>query len=144
MAGEDVEARIYDVIVDHMVTLTTTPADLPLALQGVPSPGGASYLELTHMPNTVDQIFLGTAGENRHRGMVQIDVKMPENTALNDPLLIAGQVAGHFRRGLDLAGTGGLIVTIYRPPVIGPSLQDRPHLKVPVTIYYQAYVPNPS
>jgi hypothetical protein len=144
MAGWDVEARIYDAIVDHIATLTTTPTDLPLALQGIPLDGAEAYLKLSHLPNTVDQAALGSDGWNRHRGLLQVDVLMPENTELGDPLGIAGQVAAHFRRGIDLAGDGGLVVTIYRPPVIGAPLQSPPHLQVPVSIYYQTYAPNPS
>jgi hypothetical protein len=155
MAGEDIEARIYDAIVDHMTLLTITPDDLPLAVAGVPFPKAGqampqAWLRLDHMPTTTRQITVGDLGFNRHSGMVQVSVMMPENTELGAALNIAGQVAGHFRRGRDIAGSGGIIVTIWRPPVITEGMQTEgepgqsPNLMVPVTIYYQCDAPNPT
>lgn len=137
------ETSIAEALLARLATLTLSPA-MPVAYPNVTfTPPAAGYLRATHVPNTANQVTLGTSGKNRHLGIFQVDVFLPINGGISTPMEKAGAVAAHFKRGTTLT-RDGISIRIVRPPEIRPALQSAPYLQVPVIIRYQADAANPA
>jgi hypothetical protein len=137
------DTSIAEALLAQLATLTLSPA-MSVAYPNVNfPPPTAGYLRATHVPNTVNQVTLGTTGKNRFAGIFQVDVFLPINGGISTPMEKAGAVAAHFKRGTTLT-KDGISVRIVRPPEIRPAIASAPYLQVPVIIRYQADAANPS
>jgi hypothetical protein len=138
-----VETSIVEALMARLLTLTLSPA-LPVAWPNLDyTPPAAGYLRATHVPNSTNQVTLGSTGKNRHVGIFQVDVFLPIMTGISTPMERAGAVAAHFKRGTTLT-KDGINVRITRPPEVRPALQSLPYIQVPVIIRYQADADNPA
>jgi hypothetical protein len=106
-------------------------------------PASGPYFRIQSFPTEAVQASLGDGGQNRFRGLWQIDVFAPEGEGLTDGLVLAQAFATQFKRGLALTTTGGLTVRVVKPPVIGPAIIDPPFVQIPVTVEYQFDAANP-
>ncbi|HEV7253877.1 MAG TPA: DUF4128 domain-containing protein [Mesorhizobium sp.] len=132
------EAAIPDALFRHLDTLTLSPA-LPIAWPGKPfTPPAGAYLELTFLPNTNRNLFLGNSDPTQHVGLLQVTVvgaPKEQVVALND---IAGRIVAHFAKGTTVE-KDGVRVRITAKPSVAPPLLDDGRKRVPVSIPYQAF-----
>lgn len=138
-----IEANILAALLSHLSGLTLTPA-MSLAWPDIDfEPPAQGYLRATLVPNTVEQVTLGTNGKNRHRGLFQVDVFWKRNAGEIVPREKADLVAAQFKRGTVLT-SGGLNIRINRPPRVAQTLESGPYTQTPVLISYQVDADNPS
>lgn len=138
-----IEARITEALHTRLAALTLSPT-MSVAWPDIDfTPPAAGYLRPTHVPNTVRQATLGSAGKNRYRGIYQVSVFWQRNAGELVPREKADLVAAHFKRGTVLTN-GGLSIRIYAPPVVAQTMQDGAYTHTPVTIRYQVDADNPS
>jgi hypothetical protein len=138
-----IEAKIFEGLMARMASLTTSPS-MPVAWPNVSyDPPSTGYLRVSHLPNETDQVTLGTSGQNRHMGLLQVDVMWPKGEGSVDPLEVAAQVVAHFKRGTTFT-QNSVDIRIVSPPSISPPLDDDPFRAYPVTIPYLADTANPT
>lgn len=138
-----IESRILEGLRAHLDGLLLAPP-VPVAWNDKDfSPTARGYLRANLIPNTVNQVTLGTTGKNRHRGLFQISVMWPKGQGEMPAREIADSVAEYFKRGTDLTHLG-IVIRIYRPPVIAQTFTDGMYSHTPVTISYQVDADNPS
>jgi hypothetical protein len=135
------DAIIMAALLDHLATLTFTPV-LKIAMPGVDFPKTGetkpdNYLAAFFMPNDTTNTELG-AGQEQHRGMLQVSVFWKKGAGHIKPLEAAGRVIQHFAKGTTLR-SGGLKIVIDRKPYAAQPLQDTDRVQVPVTIRYHAF-----
>lgn len=112
----------------------------PPATGGIPQP----YLAVDYLPNVTASPFLADDSTDMHRGILQISVchRLALGTPQGEtaPREVAGQVAAHFPRGLNLF-SGGVKVKLYKRPDIGAGVKDndRQRYVLPVSISYEAF-----
>lgn len=138
-----VESKIFEGFTVRLAALTFSPV-LPIAWPNVSftPPAAGKYLRARHLPNTPEQISLGSTGFNRHVGLFQVDVVWPEGVGETAPKEIAGAIVAQFKRGTEFTRES-IIIRIPAPPAIAPSIQDGKSYVIPVTIRYQADATNP-
>lgn len=133
-----IEARIADILLTHLGTLTLTPA-VPVAYPGVPfTPPSGTYLEATIHQNTTLDHFIGTDSTSEYRGLLQVSVRTPAGAGIIAPMDLAGKVSEHFRRGTVLS-KDGLSVRVSKTPDIAGPLQEPDRLHVPVSISFYVF-----
>ncbi len=139
-----VETKIERALMYHMSTLVLSPVMSVAYPNADFTPPAAGYLRATHVPNTANQVTMGSNGKNRFLGLLQIDIMWPQNSGgYSAPMERAGAVAAHFKRGTNIT-LDGVTVRIVRPPETRPMLKSPPYVQVPVMIRYQADAANPS
>lgn len=138
-----IESKILEAFLSRLSSLSLTPA-MEVAWPDKPfDPPEQGYLRATHVPNTVTQVTLGDAGQNRYRGIYQVSVFWKRGATEIVAREKADLVAAHFKRGTTLSN-GGLSIRIYTPPVVAQTFEDGPYTQTPVTIRYQVDSANPS
>ena len=137
------DATILAAFLAHLETLTFTPA-MPIAMPGVPftPPKDANgrllpYLAAFFMPNQTTNSELG-AGQEQHRGMVQVSVFWPAGAGHIKPLEAADKIIAHFAKGVTLY-SGSLKIIIDRKPYAASPIQETDRVQVPVTVRYHAF-----
>jgi hypothetical protein len=137
-----IEAKIFEGLMVRLGTLSTSPS-MPIAYPNVVyDPPETGYLRVTHLPNTTEQVTLGSSGRNRHFGLLQVDVMWPKGAGNVAPMEIAAAVISHFKRGTSFTQNSVLIL-INSPPSVAPAIDADPYMQIPVTIPYQADTANP-
>lgn len=139
--AQGTDATILAALLDHLGTLTLTPA-LPIAMPGVPFPAAGQtkpkdYLAAFFLPNQTTNSELGV-GQEQHRGLFQVSVFWSSGSGLIKPLDVAGRVIEHFAKGTTLH-SGGLKIIIDRKPFAASPIQEDDRVHVPVTITYHAF-----
>lgn len=128
-----IEARIADILLTHLGTLTLAPA-VPVSYPGIPfTPPSGTYLEATIHQNTTLDHFIGDDSTSEYRGLLQVSVRTPAGAGIIAPMDLAGKVAEHFKRGTVLS-KDGLTVRVLKTPDIAGPLQEPDRLHVPVTV----------
>lgn len=135
------DATILAALITHLEALVFTPA-LPIAMPGVDFPAAGqpksdNYLAAYFMPNQTTNSELG-AGQEQHRGMLQVSVFWKKGAGHIKPLDAAGQIIAHFAKGTTL-NAGGLKIIIDRKPYATSPLQETDRVQVPVTVRYHAF-----
>lgn len=137
-----IEAIILEGLLARLAALTTSPV-MPVAYPNVSyDPPATGYLRASHLPNETEQVTISATGQNRHFGLLQVDVAWPKGEGSLKPLEIAAQIVAHFKRG-TLITQDGIAILIVAPPSVAPPLDDDPFWIYPVTIPYQADTANP-
>lgn len=135
------DAIIMAALLDHLQTLVFTPA-LQIAMPGIDFPKTGqpkpdNYLAAFFMPNETSNTELG-AGQEQHRGMLQVSVFWKKGAGHVKPLEAADKIITHFAKGTTL-NSGGLKIMIDRKPYAAQPMQDTDRVQVPVTIRYHAF-----
>ncbi|KWT70772.1 hypothetical protein APY04_0833 [Hyphomicrobium sulfonivorans] len=131
-------ARIADLLLSHLGTLTFTPA-IPVAFPGVSfTPPAGTYLKAIYIPNTTLDHFISDGSTSEYRGIFQVSVRSPAGVSIIAPLEIAAKVSDHFKRGTVLSD-GTLNVRISGTPNIASPIQEPDKLHVPVSISFYAF-----
>jgi len=135
------DAIIMDALLGHLSSLTFSPA-LAISYPGVEFPASgqakpANYLQATFLPNVTSNSELG-AGQEQHRGLLQVSVYWKNGAGLVKPLEAADRIIDHFAKGTTLHA-GGLKIVIDRKPYASAPLQDGDRLQTPVTIQYHCF-----
>ena len=98
---------------------------------------GTLYLRPTNLPGSTDQATLGTAGTDLTTGIYQVDVFAEASKGKNAGLVMADNIANHFKRGTVLAYNGRTVkVTTVRR---GLTDNSNGWYQVPVEILYRSY-----
>ena len=101
---------------------------------------GTRWYRATFLPGMANAAAIGDGAQNRHYGLMQIDVCEPKN--LGDVLAAneAERIATCYKRGTVLTYTGVLvrIERVYR----GAAIPSDDWYMVPILIEYRADVPN--
>lgn len=146
MAGPTVETAIWMALRTRVASLVLTPA-LQVAWPKetfTPPQGGnpvrpVPYLEVRHLPNANQRLYIGHDEPHRRAGILQLTLKYP--VALNHSeavqTQIAGQIAAHFPPGLKMKFQE-LTVHVERAPDVAQSFRDGsdPYWQTPVSIRY--------
>ncbi len=98
---------------------------------------GTMYLRPTLLPAKSSQAGLGTAGQERHEGIYQIDVFAPSNKPLVVALTEADAIANYFTRGLTL--TYNAVNVRVNTASQGRANRDGAWFVIPVFIDYLSY-----
>lgn len=135
------DAIIMSALLDRLGTLALTPV-LPIAMPGIdfPKPGQTkpdNYLQATFLPNVTTNSELG-AGQEQHRGILQVSVYWKKGVGHIKPLEAAGLIIDHFAKGTTLH-SGGLKVVIDRKPYASSPLEETDRVHIPVTIQYHSF-----
>ncbi|MDO6966985.1 phage tail terminator-like protein [Rhizobium alvei] len=135
------DAIILSALLEHLGTLTFTPA-LQIAMPGIdfPAAGQAkpgNYLQASFLPNDTTNTELG-AGQEQHRGIMQVSVYWKNGVGLIKPLEAADRIIDHFAKETKLY-KDGLKIVIDRKPYAAPPLQETDRVHVPVTVRYHAF-----
>lgn len=128
--------RVQSLVLDPVLPISWPKETFtPPQAGGKPSP----YLEVRHLPNTNQRLYIGHADPHRRQGILQVTLKYP--TALNHAEAIhqeiAGQIADHFPAGLPMP-YGDLTLTVEKAPDVAQSFRDGsdPYWQTPVSIRY--------
>ncbi len=98
---------------------------------------GTLYLRATNIQGDTTQGSLGTNGEDLTIGVYQVDVFAPAGEGKNEALVMADNIANHFKRGTDLT-YNSRVVTVTSAQR-GPTNQADGWFQIPVEIIYRAY-----
>jgi len=101
---------------------------------------GSTYLRPRLMPGAPVQAEIGESGQNWHPGIFQVSVFAPPTDDIGTIGTLVDAIVDHFKRGLVLS-YGGINLTINKA-YAGPEMQETDWLHIPITIQYQALVPN--
>lgn len=139
--AQGTDATILAALLDHLGTLTFTPA-LQIAMPGIdfPAAGQAkpdNYLQAAFLPNDTTNTELG-AGQEQHRGILQVSVYWKKGVGHIKPLEAANRIITHFTKGTTLH-KDGLKIVIDRKPSAASPLQETDRVQVPVTVRYHAF-----
>lgn len=137
------QVRVMEAICARLMTLPVVP-ELPVAWEGVdftPPTDGSGWLRVQNFPAVLGQIDLGSAGQNRLTGRVQIDVFWPLGVGIFAPWAVAELIVTHFKRGTTMT-QGGQVVKVFEPPLIRASLTDDRFVQIPVDVIYSADIAN--
>ena len=131
-----IEAQIPDALMTRLGTLPVSPA-LSVAYPGREfTPPDGEYLEAAFLPNRNVSLFLKGANSTQYQGLFQVTVVWSlDDSGIIPAQEVAGQIVDHFDKGTLLSATG-FYVRIPERPSIGPPIQERHRLRVPVTIPY--------
>lgn len=124
-----IEAGILDALLNHMASYTTT---LEVVWPGVSRTPDGNYLDVTVVPNTVEQSSLGSAGFNRHAGLMLVGVLWAKEAGIVDPAEEASSIVAHFKRGTVITRNGVSVRT--GPPRTAQALPDGSRMRLPVII----------
>jgi len=138
MVVATVEGNIEQALFARLAAFVHAPA-LPIAWPNVSiNPKPASYLRVSHIPNTNRRPFLGSGAPHQRLGLLQVDVFTQKNAGAKAATEIAGSVAAHFQPDMPLR-SGGITTRVTKAPDVGPALADDTHWQVPVTVSYEAF-----
>ena len=117
----------------------------PIAWPNLPfsRPSSGGYVSLAILPAETTQLTLGASGKNRLRGLCQISVHWPQGQGMVEPTELAGSIIAGFKRGTVITRES-MNVRIVRPPYLAGEIQESDWVSIPVSIPFQADVPNPS
>jgi hypothetical protein len=138
--AQGTDATILAALLDHLGTLTFTPA-LQIAMPGIdfPAAGQAkpdNYLQTAFLPNGPVWRGIGNDPEGS-KGILQVSVYWKRGIGHIKPIDVAGCIKDHFANR-DL-WAGATRIKINREPVIAPPIQESDRVQVPVSIYWQAF-----
>lgn len=136
------EQDIVNALLTRLSTLVVTPTALPVAWPDVPyAPTvGQAHLRASILRADPSQVTLGTGGYTRSRGVLQVDVCMPEGSGEVKGSAVADQVIAHFKQTTLVSGL--TTVRVIRRPHIAAVLKDSPWYRFIVRVPYQADLPN--
>lgn len=125
------EASIHAAL---MARVMTQPLDLPLIYveRGGDTPN--SYIEVAHLPNISERVFLDGALPLDRMGILQLTLCSQPGQYAAVYMEQAGQLAQHFERDLRLTYES-VTLTITKAD-IGAGQLDGQHWRTPVSIYY--------
>lgn len=133
------ESHIGETLYNGIVArpVHSPPVDVVLPLQKYDPIEGQPYIEVTFLPNTMQEPFVGNDSSKWYQGFLQLSVMWP-NKGLGDlPARdLASEVAFLWKKGTILDGDG-FRVKVYRAPSIAQTMKDGAWLRVPVSIPYQ-------
>lgn len=141
------DVLIFDLLNEHLILFTkegpSVSGYIPVAWPGIEFRLGnySSYVRPRLLPARSAASGLGTAANNDHTGIYQVDVFWTENKGESLAFARAGEIALHFKRGTRLADNG-YVVSVNDPPSLSPSLTANGFVQVPVSIPYWAEMPN--
>jgi hypothetical protein len=98
---------------------------------------GTSYLEVTHLPNTVQRRFLKGSDPHYFQGILQIILHAPLNSpqAYTQAVEVAGQIAAHFPADQKMP-YGDILVRVSKRPNIAKGDPGDTFWGIPITIQY--------
>ncbi len=129
-------------IMDARLSGLAEAEQVPVAWENVDfdPPEGGVYWRSFLLPGDPSAVGLGTAAENFHVGVYQVDVVAPAGSGWGVASESAAKVISLFKRGTDMTGSNiHLRVTSAQP---GPGLREGARFKIPVSIFYRAVIPN--
>lgn len=133
-----VEATIPDLLLTHLGALVFSPA-MPIAWPNLSfTPPAGEYLEVTFMPNTNVNQFIGNNSKTQHQGLLQVTVVSKSGIGIVGPNEVAGKIVEHFAKGTKIIADG-VKVKIDRKPTVAAPMQDADRVRVPVTIRYISF-----
>ena len=134
-----IEAGILDALLFRLSEYTTT---LDIAYPGIEFTPDGNHIEAQILPNTVNQVSLGTNGYNRHEGLMQITVVWKSGAGVIAPAEIASEIVAHFKRGTAIIRNGLTVKT--RPPRTTQAIPDGGWLRFSVIIPWFVDSLNPA
>lgn len=98
---------------------------------------GTLYLRPTNLQGSTDQATLGTDGTDLTTGVYQVDVFAEASKGKNAALVMADNIANHFKRGTVLTYNGRTV----RVTTVRRGLTDNSNgwYQIPVEILYRSY-----
>lgn len=101
-------------------------------------PASAAYLRPHLLPASVRAAALGAAAPDLQGGIFQVDVMGKQGVGWGAVMAVVDALRGHFSRGLRLTGTG--VDLLVERAQVGPPMIEDTRYKVPVSIYFSAYM----
>lgn len=95
------------------------------------------YIRPAHLPGDVSQATLGDTGTDLNIGVYQIDVFAPANQGRNAGLVVADNIANHFKRGTVLTYNSRVVRIVTAQ--MKPSIFEGDWFKQSVEIIYRSY-----
>lgn len=139
--AQGIEATILAALLDHLGTLTFSPA-LPVAYPGVTFPKAGqqkpdNYLQVSFLPNRTATLSV-SKGRQMHQGILQISVFWKAGEGHVKPLDAADRIIQHFTKGTRLI-SGAVKIKIDNKPWVSGPLQETDRVQFPVTIPYRSF-----
>lgn len=133
------ELAIELALIARVQTLALTPA-LRIAWPNQPftAADGETYIEVAHLPNRNQRLFIGSTDPHLRQGILQLTIRGHQNQNAINLTAIASAVAAHFPADLRMT-SNGVTVRVQRAPDIAPGFKDDPHWVVPVSVSYEAF-----
>jgi hypothetical protein len=130
-----VETLPFSIVPQTAISWPKKPFTKPQA-NGQPAP----YIEVRHLPNRVERIFIDGGAPHRRPGIMQLDYLAPVAGSLDDIQIteMAGRIAAHFPADLKLTAQGAT-VRIERAPDVSQGFADGAYWRVPVSIRYDCF-----
>jgi hypothetical protein len=127
------EAEVLAALIGRVKELVLSPP-MPVLYREVPGERPEAYIEVDHLPNESDRVYL--AGGPLHRqGILQLTVCQPVGRFEVWHREMAGQVAAHFPP--DLRRTSGTTTVLIYKTDVGRGLPDGGHWRTPVSVHYR-------
>jgi hypothetical protein len=139
-----VDTAISEALLGRLEAMVLSPP-LPVAFPGraFDPPDDVMWLKAALLPAEPQGIGRDSTNSNVHRGLLQVNVFYPADTAEIQAIVIADQVIAHFAYGTEVL-EGGFLVEVSRAPWRSASVEDKPWQMIPVRIPYQCVAGNPS
>jgi len=133
------ESLISETLFTHaLATAPGSPSiEVAIAHQKFDPVEGNDYLELTYLPNTTQELFVGNDAPKWYQGFLQVAVMSPNKGQGDLPARdIASELVSIWKKGTILDGNG-FRIRVTRVPSIAQTMKDGAWLRVPVSIPYQ-------
>ncbi len=134
-----VESKILETLLEGLSLRnpTSPPLDHAMPFQAYSPTEGQEYLDISYLPNTTTEVFVGNDTPKWYQGIFQIAVMWPDKGLGVLPARdIASQVAENWKKGPAFDG-GSFRLKLPGAPSIAQTLKDGAWLRVPVSIPYQ-------
>lgn len=133
--------RVEALVLSPVLPLLWPGESETLPQAGTP-PRPVNCLEVIHLPNRTERMFVGSDDDHRYQGILQVAVLTIPGAADHENLAreIAGKVVAHFPADLKLQ-YAGVQLRITKRPDTRQSFRDtaRSRWLTPISIYYQAF-----
>ena len=131
----DIETALFT----RVASLVLSPA-LTVAWPNVEftPPTEEAYLQVDHLPNNAQRLFLLTDDPEQWIGILQITVVSPTGQGSIGPSDIADLVSTHFKADTRLI-EGDVVVDVTKDPDIRPAAPDGAWWRLPIDISYQSF-----
>ncbi len=134
-----IEAGIIDALLFRMSEFTTI---LEISWPNIDTVPDGNYLDVSIIPNTVDQSSFGADGFNRHDGLMSVSVLWEKGVGVILPAEEASLIVAHFKRGTVIVKNGVSVRT--GPPRIAQAFPDGSRMRLPVIIPWSVDTLNPT
>jgi hypothetical protein len=101
-------------------------------------PPAGAHLEVEHLPNENQRIFLDGADPHFRQGILQLTVVAPLNRGPSPVAALAGAVAAHFPADLPLFGET-VKIKVQSAPSRAQAIPSATGLRLPISIRYETF-----